>query len=72
MTPANSGAAFFRFSTDNMPPHQRVAAVREMHERSTLPVQPEPMEPLPDQPTRVNVTQWALPSLGIISGVLGG
>jgi AraC-like DNA-binding protein len=55
-----------------MPPHQRVAAVREMHERSTLPVQPEPMEPLPNQPARVNVTQWALPGLGIMSGVLGG
>jgi AraC-like DNA-binding protein len=72
MTPANDGAAFFRFSTDNMPPHERARAVREMHERCTLPIKPEPMEPLSDQRVRVNVTQWALPGLGIMSGALSG
>jgi len=72
MTPANDGAAFFRFSTDNMPPHERARAVREMHERSTLPFKPERMEPLSDQRVRVNVTQWALPGLGVMSGALCG
>ena len=33
MTPANDRAAYFRFSTDGMPLHERAAAVREMHER---------------------------------------
>jgi AraC-like DNA-binding protein len=64
--------AVFRFSTDDMPPHQRAAAVREMHERCGLSVQPEPMEPLSDQPVRVDITQWQLPGLGMMSGVLGG
>jgi AraC-like DNA-binding protein len=68
----NGGTASFRFTTDDLPPHERVAAVREMHERSTLPVKPEPMDPVPDQPVRVNITQWALPGLGIMSGVLCG
>jgi hypothetical protein len=72
MTPANDGAAFFWFSTDNMPPHERARAVREMHERCTLPIKPELMEPLSDQRVRVNVTQWALPGLGIMSGALSG
>ena len=64
--------ASFRFTTDDIPPHARAAAVREMHERSTLPVKPEPMEPVSDQPVRVNITQWALPGLGIMSGILCG
>src|SRR5262249_53513842 len=51
---------------------ERAAAVREMHERCTLPVKPEPMEPLTDQPVRVNITQWALPGLGIMAGTLFG
>src|SRR5215813_1675664 len=72
MTPANDQAASFRFSTDGMSPHERAAAVREMHERCTLPVKPEPMEPLTDQPVRVNITQWALPGLGIMAGTLAG
>jgi len=46
--------------------------VREMHERCTLPIKPEPMEPLSDQRVRVNVTQWALPGLGVMSGALCG
>jgi AraC-like DNA-binding protein len=72
MMPANCGAALFRFSTDEMQQHERAVAVREMHERCTLPVKPEPMEPLSDQPTRVNISQWVLPGLGLMSGVLGG
>jgi AraC-like DNA-binding protein len=72
MTPTNGAAAFFRFSTDELPPHERAAAVREMHERSTLAVKPEPIEPLSDQSVRVDITQWALPGLGIMSGVLCG
>jgi AraC-like DNA-binding protein len=72
MTRANGGAAFFRFSTDNMLLRERAAAVREMHERCALPVKPEPMEPLSDQPVRVNITQWALPGLGMMSGALCG
>jgi hypothetical protein len=67
--PVNGGPGFFRFSTDDMPPHERAAAVREMHERCTLPIKPEPVEPLSD---RLNITQWALPGLGIMSGALCG
>ena len=69
---AKGETAFFRFTTDDMPPHERAAAVREMHERSTLAVKPEPMEPLSDEPVRVNIRLWALPGLGIMSGVLCG
>ncbi len=72
MTPANDGAAFFRFTTDHMLPHERAPAVREMHERCTLPIQPEPMEPLSGQRVRVDITQWALPGLGVMSGALCG
>src|SRR5215470_13167467 len=72
MARASGGTPFFRFTTDDIPSHARAAAVREMHERSTLSVKPEPMEPLPDQPVRVNIRQWALPGLGMMSGVLCG
>src|SRR5215469_6735498 len=72
MTPANGAVALFRFSTDNMLPGERAAAVREMHERCALPVKPEPMEPMSDRPVRVNITQWALPGLGMMSGALCG
>ncbi|HEX3570946.1 MAG TPA: helix-turn-helix transcriptional regulator, partial [Acidobacteriaceae bacterium] len=64
--------AVFQFSTDDVLPHERAAAVREMHERCALPVQPEPMEPLSGRPAHINITQWALPGLGIMSGVLSG
>jgi AraC-like DNA-binding protein len=70
MTHANGGAAVFRFSTDDLPPHERAATVREMHERSTLAVKPEPVEPLSDQSVRLNIRQWALPGLGVMSGAL--
>jgi AraC-like DNA-binding protein len=72
MTPANHRAASFRFSTDGLPLHERAAAVREMHERCTLRVKPEPMEPLSDGPVGVNITQWMLPHLGIMTGTLRG
>ena len=62
----------FRFSTDDAPAPQRAEAVRAMHERSTLPSKPEPMEPLPGCQIRVDVTQWALPGLGILAGTLWG
>ena len=62
----------FRFSTDDAPAPQRAEAVRAMHERSTLPSKPEPMEPLPGCQIRVDVTQWALPGLGILAGTLCG
>lgn len=69
---ASGGTAFFRFSTDNILPRERAAAVRGMHERCVLPVQPEPMEPLSDRSVRVDITQWALPGLGVMSGALCG
>src|SRR5215471_7813610 len=72
MMPAKGRAAFFQFCTDGMPPHERPAAVRSMHERCTLPVKPEPMEPLSDEPVHVNITQWALPGLGMMAGALSG
>lgn len=72
MTLAGGGAAIFRFSTDEFPVHARDDAVREMHERSTLPTKPEPVEPLSDKPLTLNITQWALPGMGIMSGTLRG
>jgi AraC-like DNA-binding protein len=72
MTPTNGPAAFFQFCTDGIPLDERAAAVRAMHERCTLPVKPEPMEPLSDQPVRVNIRQWALPGLGMMTGALSG
>jgi AraC-like DNA-binding protein len=72
MTPANGRPAVFQFSTDDVPPDERTAAVSAMHERCTLPVKPEPMEALSDQPLRVNIKQWALPGLGMMAGALSG
>jgi len=72
MVQADGGTASFRFTTDDIPLRERTAAVRGMHERCTLAFQPEPMEPLSDQPVRVSITQWALPGLGIMSGILCG
>lgn len=62
----------FHFSTDDVPAQQRADAVRAMHDLSTLPSKPEPIEPLPACRIRVDVTQWALPGLGILAGNLCG
>jgi AraC-like DNA-binding protein len=72
MAPAPPQAAVFTFSTDHWAPHERADAVQAMHERCTLPFQPEPMEALPDYPVRVHIKQWAPPGLGMMSGALSG
>jgi AraC-like DNA-binding protein len=72
MTPATGETAIFRFSTDHLPQHERAGAVREMHERCTLAFKPEPMEALSGQAVRVDIAQWALPGLGMMSGALCG
>ncbi len=59
----------FRFSTDDLPRHERGTAVRELYERNMLPVK---LEPLPDCFVHADFTRWTLPGLGILSGTLCG
>jgi len=60
--------AFFRFSTDGLPEVARTKAVRELYERTRI----EPLEALPDCVVRVDITKFALPGLGLMSGTLSG
>src|SRR5215471_12497379 len=57
----------FRFSTDEIPPRSRATAIRELHERGVV-----PLEPLRDHVAQVNVVKWFLPGAGILCGRLGG
>ena len=62
----------FRFSTDALPARARGKAVRELHEHPMLAGKLEEMEPLPECSVRADITQRALPGLGILSGTLRG
>jgi AraC-like DNA-binding protein len=57
----------FRFSTVKLPMRVRGLAVREMHERGVL-----PLEPLPGRAVHVEIGKWFLPGAGILSGTLAG
>ena len=63
-----------RFSTDDLLEAARAKVVRELHEHAALPSKgkPEPLEPLPDNRVRLNITKRALPGLIIMSGTLCG
>jgi len=58
-----------RFSTDDLPKHERSKAVRELYEREIVLLK---LDPLRDSPVRADFTRWILPGLGILSGVLSG
>jgi AraC-like DNA-binding protein len=62
----------FSFSTDDLPRAARAAAVRELHEHTSLPSKIEPLEPLNNASVRVTIVKHALPGLGIMFGTLGG
>jgi AraC-like DNA-binding protein len=55
------------FSTRGMAPEARVAGLRNLHERGTLPI-----EPLPGCVAQAEISRWALGSVGVILGKLGG
>jgi AraC-like DNA-binding protein len=63
-------ARSFQFSTDGLPAAARAKAVRELCERTGLPI--EPLEPLPDCPVRVDIAKLTFPGLGVMSGTLSG
>jgi len=62
----------FWFSTDDLPRAARAAAVRELHENTSLPGRIEPLEPLDNASVRVAIVKHALPGLSIMFGTLGG
>ena len=57
----------FRFSSDDLPPRERLKAMRELQERGIL-----PLEPLPACPVHVQIAKLFLPGVGILSGKLCG
>ena len=70
--PEQDASASFRFSTDDLPEAARAKVVRELHEHATLPIRPEPLEPLRDYRVRLDITKRALPGVIIMSGTLCG
>ena len=78
MMPVHAACASLRFSTASLPEAARAEAVREFYERTKVPGKLEPLElagplePLPDCPVRADITKWALPGLGVLSGRLCG
>ena len=57
----------FSFSSSDLPPSARGNAVRELHERGIV-----PLEPLPDCARHAQITKWVLPGAGILAGTLSG
>jgi AraC-like DNA-binding protein len=55
------------FSTRGMAPEARGVALRKLHERGTLPI-----EPLPGCVAQAEISRWALGDVGVILGKLGG
>jgi len=55
------------FSTRGMAPEVRVAALRSLHERGTLPI-----EPLPGCVAQADISRWAFGDVGVVLGKLGG
>jgi AraC-like DNA-binding protein len=70
--PTQDASSSFRFSTDDLPEAARAKVVRELHEHATLPIRPEPLEPLRDYHVRLDITKRALPGVIIMSGTLCG
>jgi hypothetical protein len=57
----------FRFSTADLPAHERHNAIRQLRERGIMPI-----EPLPDEAVSVQVNKCFLPGASILSGTLCG
>ena len=57
----------FSFSSSDLPLSARGNAVRELHERGIV-----PLEPLPDCALHAQITKWVLPGAGILAGTLSG
>jgi len=57
----------FRFSTADLPSRARAAAVRELHERGVI-----GLEPLPGRALHVEIGKWFLPGASVLSGTLAG
>ena len=57
----------FRFSIRDVPVADHAQAIHELRERGVLPI-----EPLASGPIQLDLVQWWLPGLGILSGTLGG
>jgi AraC-like DNA-binding protein len=70
--PTQDESASFRFSTDDLPEADRAKVVREFHEHATLPIRPEPLEPLRDHRVRLDIAKRVLPGFIIMSGMLCG
>ena len=70
--PTQDESASFRFSTDDLPEADRAKVVREFHEHATLPIRPEPLEPLRDHRVRLDIAKRVLPGFIIMSGTLCG
>jgi AraC-like DNA-binding protein len=62
---AASQAGFLRLCSEQFPERDRVEAQREVFGRAILKID---LEPLPDNPFRVDMSLWALPDLGLASG----
>lgn len=67
MRPSAPTSASFRFSLDDVPMHERGDALRRLHERGLL-----PLEPLTDHVPHVRISKSFLPGAAILSGTLGG
>src|SRR5215813_304372 len=57
----------FRFSTADLPAHERHNAIRQLRERGIMPI-----EPLPDNAASVQIKKCFLPGASILSGTLCG
>jgi hypothetical protein len=55
------------FSTRGMTPEARAVALRNLHERGTLPI-----EPLPGCVAQAEISRWAFGNVGVVLGKLGG
>jgi hypothetical protein len=67
MQSATAEPGSFHFSSSDLPPSERGKAVRELHERGIV-----PLEPLPDCSLHAQITKWFLPGAGILAGTLSG
>jgi AraC-like DNA-binding protein len=61
------GHLLWSFSTRGMAPEARVAALRDLQGRGTLPI-----EPLPGCVAQVEISKWAMGNVGVVLGKLGG
>src|SRR5689334_5029476 len=65
MSPSDDRPRLARFSTDDLPERDRIAAFREVYARTII---KHDVEPLPGHPLRFNATFRTLPGLAIATG----